>query len=467
MTAVGAQPAAQPTSTPAPGLTSLPPATPESQGVPSGALLALVDRLEGQGSDPHALAVARHGHVLTSGAWAPYRLQDAALVYSVSKTVLQAAVGFAVDEGLLDLDAPIAGYFPEIAAPGRSATMRVRDLLAMATGHDADVVDPIFGPDPVSALLAVEPEHATGTHFTYNQAAPFLLSAAITRASGQGLGEYLGPRLFAPLGIGRRWWTGAGELDLGFTGLHATVGDILSLGQTMLDGGAFAGAQVLPAGWVDLASAVHVDTAAPGASPDWAQGYGFMLWRSRHGFRADGAYGQLCLVVPEADLVVALTSATVDVQAELDAVWELLPELSAQPLPADPEALDALTTRLGAAEVPLTPATSTDVYARGTVRPDGSGWVVDLDGLTFAVGSQEWRRTHVPVGSAVVPVAARGRLTDDGGWEAAAVVTSSPHRLVLRALPGGDVVEARWHVTPLRTDQLRDLAVPEWAAGAL
>lgn len=461
MTATGAVSPAQPTSS----IPCLPAASPESMGIPSGALAALIDRLERQGSDPHALAVARHGHVVTTGTWAPYRAEDATLVYSVSKTVLSAAVGFAVDEGLLDLDAPVASYFPETPAPGRSATMRVRDLLAMATGHDADLVAPIFGPDPVARLLEVEPEHTPGTHFTYNQAAPFLLSAAITRVTGQRLGEYLRPRLFEPLGIGRRWWSQVGDLDLGFTGLHARVGDVLALGQTLLDGGAFAGRQVLPAGWVDLATEVHIDTGGAGWTPDWEEGYGYLLWRSRHGFRADGACGQLCLVVPEADLVVALTSSTQDVQAELDAVWEMLPALSAAPLPEDTSALDALARRLAGAELPLAPETSNDVYARGTVRPDGSGWVVDVDGLSCAVGSQEWRRTCVPVGSAVLSVAARGRTTDDGGWEASVVVTTSPHRLLLRGLPGSDRVEARWHVPPLRTDELRELAVPEWAVG--
>ena len=465
MTATGAQSAAQPTSTPTPGPTSLPAASPESQGIPSGALAALVERLESQGSNPHAIAVARHGHVVLTGAWTPYRVEDATLVYSVSKTFLAMAVGFAVDEGLLDLDAPIASYFPEHAAPGRAATMRVRDLLAMASGHDTDLVAPVFGPDPVPRLLEVEPEHERGTHFTYNQSAPFLLSAALTKLTGLPIGEYLGPRLFEPLGIGRRWWTRVGEVDLGFTGLHATVGDLLALGQTLLDGGAFAGRQVLPVGWAELATTAHITTGGPGATADGQQGYGYQLWRSRHGFRADGAYGQLSIVVPEADLVVALTSATTDGQAGLDAVWELLPELSAQPLPADPAALDSLTRHVGTAEIDLTHTTSEDVYALGTVRPQGSGWTVEVDGLSFAVGSQQWQRTQVPVGSAVLQVAARGKVTDDGGWEASAVITSTPHQLLLRALPGTDRVEARWNLVPLGPWGLGDLAVPRWAAG--
>ncbi|SDD40066.1 CubicO group peptidase, beta-lactamase class C family [Sanguibacter gelidistatuariae] len=445
---------------------SLPAATPESMGIPSGALSALVERLERLESDPHALAVARHGRVVARGAWAPYRLEDATLVYSLSKTFLAAAVAFAVEEGLMDLDAPIAQYFPEVEAPGRSAQMRVRDLLSMATGHEEDLVEPIFGPDPVAGLLAREPEHEPGTVFTYNQSGPFLLSAAITRLTGQRVGEYLRPRLFEPLGIGPRWWTQAGEADLGFTGLHARVGDILALGQTLLDGGSFGGARVLPEGWVDLASSVHIPTSPRPSPPDWQQGYGFLMWRSRHGFRADGACGQLCLVLPDEGLVVALTSATDDLQAELDAVWEtLLPALAPASLAEDAPAQAALAQELARAEIPLAPASSNTPFAHGTMRPDGAGWTVDVDGLSFGVGSDDWRRTLVPVGSSVLPIAAQGRATGDGGWEATAVVTSSPHRMLLRALPGSSVVEVRWHVPPLRSDDLRLLAAPEWAAG--
>ena len=75
------------------------------------------------------------------------------------------------------------------------------------------------------------------------------------------------------------------------------------------------------------------------------------MWRNRaEGFRADGAYGQFALVLPDHDLVVAVTSCTETTHEVLDAVWEeLLPHLADAPLPADPQAHARLTAALDTA----------------------------------------------------------------------------------------------------------------------
>uniref|UniRef100_UPI0024AC91DE serine hydrolase n=1 Tax=Microbacterium flavum TaxID=415216 RepID=UPI0024AC91DE len=77
---------------------------PEAVGIPAAAFAALADRLQEEGLDPPALLVARGGVVAFETAWAPYRLEQPALVYSVSKTYASLASGFLVDEGRLGLD---------------------------------------------------------------------------------------------------------------------------------------------------------------------------------------------------------------------------------------------------------------------------------------------------------------------------------------------------------------------------
>ena len=89
------------------------------------------------------------------------------------------------------------------------------------------------------------------------------------------------------------------------------------------------------------ATAMQASTSVTQSNPDWSVGYGYQFWQSRHNsYRGDGAFGQFCLVLPEHDAVVAITSGTNDLQGVLDKVWaHLLPAMGAESLPADGEAL--------------------------------------------------------------------------------------------------------------------------------
>lgn len=66
--------------------------------------------------------------------------------------------------------------------------------------------------------------------------------------------------------------------------------------------------------------------------PDWALGYGYHFRPARYGtYRAAGAFGQLCLMMPEKDVVVVITAAMSNPQAQLDLVWDhLLPALEGE-----------------------------------------------------------------------------------------------------------------------------------------
>src|SRR5690606_3332997 len=92
--------------------------------------------------------------------------------------------------------------------------------------------------------------------------------------------------------------------------------------------GNWDGKQILPSQWIEEATTLKIlqDPKAPKektAASDWLQGYGYQMWRSRHNsYRADGAFGQYILVLPEEDAVVVITSETRDMQGELNLVWE-------------------------------------------------------------------------------------------------------------------------------------------------
>jgi CubicO group peptidase (beta-lactamase class C family) len=303
----------------------------------------------------HSVMVLRHGQVIAEGWWTPYAAEHNHVLYSLSKSFTSTAVGFAIAEGRLSLDDEVLKFFPE-DAPGNPGAnlkaMRVRDLLTMSTGHQDE---PPSAPDAMSAksFLAQPVPHLPGTHFKYNTPATFMQSAIVQKVTGQTVLNYLRPRLFAPLGIEQPVWdTNFQGISLGGYGLRVRTEDIAKFGQLYLQQGSWNGKQLLPTQWVAMATSRQ---ASNGSNPgsDWNQGYGFQFWRSRHNaFRADGAFGQYCVVLPDQDAVVAITSGVKDMAAVLNVIWDkFLPALKPQALPANSAAAGQLKDQLARLEV--------------------------------------------------------------------------------------------------------------------
>jgi CubicO group peptidase (beta-lactamase class C family) len=256
------------------------------------------------------------------------------MLYSLSKSFTSTAVGLAVSEGLLNVEETVVSFFPDQLPPtvgANLAAMRVRHLLTMSTGHDVDATGPTRAQpdgDWVRGFLALPVEHEPGSKFVYNSAATYMLSAIVQKRSGKTVLDYLTPRLFAPLGIeDPTWETCPKGIDTGGWGLSVKTEDIARFGQLYLQKGQWSGRQVVPQVWVEDATHRHVSNGDPAAASDWSQGYGYQFWRCRHdAYRGDGAFGQFCIVMPDLDAVLAVTSGTGDMQAILNAVWEhLLP----------------------------------------------------------------------------------------------------------------------------------------------
>jgi CubicO group peptidase (beta-lactamase class C family) len=380
--------------------------TPEAQGIPSSAILAFVEDAEKKVDALHSLMVLRHGQVVAEGWWNPYRRDDPHVLFSLSKSFASTGVGLAIAEGRLGLDDTVLSFFPEDAPAEPSENlkaMRVRDLLAMSTGHHADTIERFPYTDPrvsqTRAFLALPVAHKPGTHFMYNTPASYMLSAIVQKATGTTLLDYLRPRLFEPLGIRNpRWDASPQGVSMGGFGLSVTTEDIARFGQLYLQKGVWDGKRILPAEWV---AAATTRQASNGSNPvsDWDQGYGYQFWRCRHDvYRGDGAFGQYCIVMPEQDAVIAITSGLRDMQAVLNLVWEhLLTGMKVAPLPADDAAHSRLIQKLEALALPPQPGRPTSPVARRV-----SGRVFELpkneDGIE-AVGVEFGRETTLIVAS--------------------------------------------------------------------
>jgi len=333
---------------------SFPRSAPEAQGISSSPLLAFVEEADEKLDALHSLMIVRHGRVVAEAWWGPYGPDEPHMMFSLSKSFTSTAVGLAVADGKLNVDDPVLQFFPGEAPAEPSANlkaMRVRDLLTMSTGHhDEDIQKFPYQSDEsvVKHFLARPVAHKPGTLFVYNTPASYMLSAIVQKVTGQPVVDYLRPRLFEPLGIVNPTWDASKQgVSLGGFGLSVRTEDIARFGQLYLQKGQWQGKQLVPAVWVETATSRLMSN---GSSPtsDWEQGYGYQFWRSRHGFyRGDGAHGQFCLILPQYDAVVAITSGTRDMGSVMNLVWDrLVPALKAGALAADAAANRKLTEKL-------------------------------------------------------------------------------------------------------------------------
>jgi len=337
----------------------LPRTSPEAAGIPPQAVLAFVEAVEEKVGGLHSFMLLRHGKVAAEGWWFPYAPQHPHMLFSLSKSFTSTAVGLAVAEGHLTVDAPVVSFFPgdlPQKVDKNLAEMRVRHLLTMSTGHDKDATGPTTSQpegDWVKGFLALPVEHTPGTKFVYNSAATYMLSAIVQKLTGKTVLEYLTPRLFAPLGIeGATWETCPKGINTGGWGLSIKTEDIARFGQLYLQKGRWNRRQLIPEAWIAEATARQVSNGDPASPSDWSQGYGYQFWRCRHGaYRGDGAFGQYCIVMPEKDAVLAITSGVGDMQAVMNAAWEhLLPAMQSDGLPVS-EAAREMKEKLSALSI--------------------------------------------------------------------------------------------------------------------
>jgi CubicO group peptidase (beta-lactamase class C family) len=345
---------------------SLPRCDAEAQGLASAAVQGFVEALDSEIVGLHSVMLLRHGHVIAEGWWSPYAPALPHLLFSLSKSFTSTAAGLAVDEGRLRLADRVVGFFPDDVPAKVSenlAQMTVRDLLTMTTGHAEDTLRFLAErreSNWARAFLRQPVAFRPGMKFLYNSGATYMVSAILQQVTGQTLLDYLGPRLFAPLGIsGGHWVSCPLGVNTGGWGLSLKTEDIAKFGQLYLADGVWKGRRLLPESWVAEATAAQVPNGDDPNS-DWAQGYGYQFWRCRHGaYRGDGAFGQYCVVLPEQDAVIAITSGTNDMGGVLNLVWkQLLPAFGRAPLDADPAASEALRQRLASLKVPVPNSTA-------------------------------------------------------------------------------------------------------------
>lgn len=298
--------------------------------------------------DMHSVMVIKDGKVVAEQWQSEGKPEVPHILNSVSKTFTSAAVGIAIQEGKLKLTDKLVSFFPDMLPANPSENLKavtVRDLLTMNCGQETEVPREVRSGNAswIKAFLAHPFPYKPSTHYTYNSMGTYMLSAIVTKVTGEKVVDYLYPRLFKPLGIDKPKWDESPEgINTGGWGLYLKTEDLAKMGQLLLNKGVWNNQQIIPSWYVEEATSYQVPSVPSGTKPgeemqkgltlessDWVQGYGYQTWQCRHGgFRADGANGQYIIVLPEKNAVIATTANVGDMQAEINLIWlYLLPGL--------------------------------------------------------------------------------------------------------------------------------------------
>lgn len=406
----------------------LPRTLPERCGISSYEIIRLTDSLMSlPKTSIHSLMVLRHDSVVGEAYPAPWSKESMHTMYSCSKTFVSAAVGMAIGDGKLKLDSRVADFFPKPF--NRSANykrMTVRDLLTMSSGIEPDWVMRNNGDKWCETWLG-KPVAQPGKQFKYDSMCTYLLSVIVQKATGVKLLDYLKARLFEPMHITEvEWETSPEGFNTGGWGLRIQTESLAKFGLLLLHDGAWQGKQLIPSDWAKAMKEKQIDNGA--------FGYGYQMWCCEYpgASRADGAYGQYILIIPDKDMVAVITECTaIDGINQRRLFWrQLLPTVADKPL-APAVSPDLYQRHMNGYELPLAEGKAIDDGLQSPLRltlgKNQLGWseiavrrssrhgeilfsyVQDGDTVTLGLYNNVWTSASTPI-TPVYSVEARGRF---------------------------------------------------------
>ncbi len=285
-------------------------ATPEAMGISSKDILDYVNLLEEYQLATHNMIIARGDSIVYEQYWAPFHRDFLHRQYSVGKSIVSIAVGFAWQDGLLSLDDPIGKYFPREleSSPEHSFSQTVRNMLTMeneAAGRGW------FGARPKDLVQyyfsnPFRQSRPAGTIFEYDSTGSFILCALVERLTGMKLMDYLRVKLFDKIGVCREAYclTCPGGHSWGDSAVICKPSDMLKIARFVMNKGMWNGEQLLSEEYLTAATACQVQNTTGNQYGYNAHGFGYFIWRTwDNSFSFNGMGSQFAICVPDKDLI--------------------------------------------------------------------------------------------------------------------------------------------------------------------
>jgi CubicO group peptidase (beta-lactamase class C family) len=293
-------------------------ATPDEQGMDAALLQQMLDAIDEQNLNIDGVVVVHNSYIVTEKYYPPYKQDTLHDMYSITKSVVSALIGIAIQQGYINsVDDLVLDFFPERTFENDDALKRsitLEHLLTMSSGLEGDDHAMVSSRDCVQAVLDQPMTIEPGTEFNYNSGNAHVLSAIIQKTSGLNTRDFAQQVLFDPLGISDlTWQMDINDIPNGGWGMAMKPRDMAKLGYLYLNQGVWDGRQIVPAGWIKATMERHIQVPDP--LEPWDLYLGYLWWLHEDGpYAAHGMKGQFIYVIPESDLVVVFTSNIPDAE---------------------------------------------------------------------------------------------------------------------------------------------------------
>lgn len=407
----------------------LPRVAPTTVGIEPKQLTLLYDSLlTSDLTELHHLMVVVDGKVAGEIHPSPFKAEHRHTLYSVSKTFAAVAVGLAVEDGLLSVEDELVKFFPEYEKTIKG--IKIKDVLTMQSGFKTEGGMRNSQTDWVNYYLSRPLVAKPGTRYSYDSIETYLLSAVVQQVMGKDILTLLNERVFHPMGIDDVEWEKCpnGIVTAGW-GIYMTAEAQAMFGQLLLQKGAWNGRQLVSAKWIDEMMTVRVVRKA--------NDYGYQIWLCEYpgAWRADGAFGQYIIIVPQKNMVVVLNQCSRSKGwPERGNIWNtVVKNVKGCTIEADPDELDSLQNYVAKASLPLLKGNADNILAKKyngkeyKLPKNKLGWksikfnfeknkftldVVDAEGKksAIAMGYGEWLDSQL-AGYPHYSISAKGRFT--------------------------------------------------------
>ena len=296
--------------------------TPEMQGMDSAKLLIADEFIQNRLPDAFSLLVVKNGYLVFEKYYSWGSPEKYAVVHSVTKSVTSALIGIALDKGYLkSVDQKLIEFFPEYITDDldpRKKEISLKHLLTMSAGFRWNDRGPVMGDWYTSSnwakfTIQLPQENNPGEVFNYNSSTSHLLSIILSKSTKTSTLDFAKQNLFEPLGIQSAYWhQGPQGYYIGGFGLGLSARDLAKIGFLYLNNGYWNGQSIVSEYWVKESADQKIQAVS---HPIYGTfGYGYQWWVKKvddcSSFRAWGRRGQFIVIVPELDLVIAVTSKT-------------------------------------------------------------------------------------------------------------------------------------------------------------
>ncbi len=290
-------------------------ATPEEIGISSKKILDFYKFLDEHQISAHSLIMARGNKIFTEGYWKPFDCNFKHRMYSVSKSFVSIAVGFAVQDGLIALEDKFIKYFPEYDDESLHEYFKmqtIEDMLKMRTCKSHCTSWFLTNTkNRIDTYFMDKPTRMPDMMFDYDSSGSYMLGVIVERVTGKPFLEYLKEKVLIKAGFSKDAYCiqCPGGNSFGDSGVMCTIKDMLIFARFVMDKGKIDGVSYLDEKYIEKAIESHGPTNVDANFKYNDVGYGYQIWKmGSKGYAFIGMGDQLAICVPEKDFIFAINS---------------------------------------------------------------------------------------------------------------------------------------------------------------